>query len=142
MHSVDTLTAKERSDRMSLVRSKNTKPELRVRSIVHRAGYRFRLHRRDLPGSPDLVFPSRRKVIFVHGCFWHAHPNPNCKRARVPKTRVEFWSDKFAKNRARDVRSVEQLNALGWKALTLWECELTSDEAIEMRVREFLDEVD
>ena len=139
---MDTLTKEERSARMGLVRSKDTKPELRVRSIVHRAGYRFRLHRRDLPGSPDLVFPSRKKVIFVHGCFWHAHPNPNCKRARIPKTRVEFWKDKFSKNRARDAKTLDELRSLGWKALTLWECELTSDAVIEKRVREFLDEVD
>lgn len=137
---MDTLTPEQRSKQMSLVRYKDTKPELRVRRLLHRAGYRYRLHRKDLPGKPDLVFPSRKKVIFVHGCFWHAHPDPSCKKARLPKSRKEFWTEKFAANRARDERNVNRLKQEGWKTLTVWECELTSDDDILTRAKEFLDE--
>lgn len=102
---MDTLTREERSERMSRVRSKNTVPELAVRRLVHALGYRFRLHRRDLPGTPDLAFPGHHKAIFVHGCFWHRHPDPDCKLARMPKSRQEFWKLKLEGNRARDLRN-------------------------------------
>jgi len=101
------------SEAMSRVRSKNTAPEMTVRRMVHAMGYRFRLHRKDLPGSPDLVFPSRRKVIFVHGCFWHGHEDPNCRRARIPKSRVEFWSAKVKRNKQRDAANIDALTASG-----------------------------
>jgi DNA mismatch endonuclease (patch repair protein) len=121
---------------MALVRSKDTKPELVVRRLTHRLGYRFRLHRRDLPGHPDLVFPSRRKVIFVHGCFWHRHPG--CKATRVPKTRVEFWQRKFEDNVRRDAAAQEALAEAGWKVLVVWECEVRDVAELEDRLREFL----
>lgn len=123
---------------MSRVRGKDTSPELTVRRLVHALGYRFRLHRRDLPGSPDLVFPSRRKVIFVHGCFWHRHPDPGCKLARMPKSRQEFWEPKLEGNRARDLRNEAALRGLGWDVLTIWECELRDRASLENKVGTFL----
>src|SRR5690606_22283718 len=115
---MDALSAAQRSELMSRVRSRDTRPELRVRRLTHRLGYRYRLHRRDLPGSPDLVFPGRRSVVFVHGCFWHRHPG--CRNTRTPKSRVEFWTRKFADNVARDERNQAELRALGWRHLVIW----------------------
>lgn len=110
---------------MQAVKSKDTTAELHVRTILHRRGYRYRLNRRDLPGSPDLVFPRRRKVIFVHGCFWHGHA---CRRgSRVPKTNTEYWSAKVARNKARDRAVVEQLRLMRWMTFVVWECELRDD---------------
>ena len=111
---------------MSRIQSKNTKPELIVRSILHRMGYRFRLHRRDLPGSPDIVLPRYRTVIFVHGCFWHRHKG--CKFAYIPKSRIDFWLKKFAENVARDKNHRRQLRQLGWKVIVLWECQIKSEQ--------------
>ncbi len=136
---MDTLSKAQRSERMSRVRGKDTKPELLVRRLVHGMGYRYRLHRRDLPGTPDLVFPGRRKVIFVHGCFWHRHPDPACKLARLPKSRTEFWLPKLEGNRARDIENAARLEGLGWEAMTIWECQLRDRDALEARVRRFLD---
>ena len=135
---MDTLSPAARSERMSRVRGKDTKPELAVRRLVHGLGYRYRLHRRDLPGVPDLVFPGRRKAIFVHGCFWHRHPDPSCRLARLPKSRQEFWITKLENNRARDLRQQEQLAALGWKTLVMWECELRDREKLETTITTFL----
>lgn len=126
---------------MARVRNRDTRPELRVRQIVHRLGYRYRLHGKSLPGKPDLVFASRRKVIFVHGCFWHRHPDPNCKLARLPKSRQDFWLPKLEGNRARDERVVQALTNQGWKVLELWECQCKEREHLENTLREFLDEV-
>ena len=136
---MDTLDRTARSERMSRVRGKNTSPELIIRRLVHRLGYRFRLHRRDLPGTPDLVFPGRRKVIFVHGCFWHRHPDPDCKLARMPKSRQEFWRPKLEGNRARDLRTEAALRGAGWDVMTVWECELRDRSSLENRIRTFLD---
>jgi DNA mismatch endonuclease, patch repair protein len=122
---------------MASVRASDTMPEMIVRRLVHRMGYRFRLHAKDLPGTPDLVFRSRRKVIFVHGCFWHAHQG--CALARVPKTRLLFWTSKFAANRARDAKANRALKALGFRTLTIWECELRKLQRLEQRLRKFLD---
>lgn len=135
---IDTLNSSQRSARMGLVRNKDTKPELRVRSLVHRLGYRFRLHRRDLPGTPDLVFSGRKKLIFVHGCFWHRHRDPNCALARMPKSRLEFWGPKLEANRLRDEKNLRELEQAGWKVLTIWECQLRDDEQLKKRIREFL----
>lgn len=132
----DTLTKAERSRRMSLVKGKNTKPELRVRRIVHGLGFRYRLHRRDLPGKPDLVFPGRRKVIFVHGCFWHRHPG--CKLARLPKSRTDFWEPKLEQNRERDLENQRVLTERGWDVLVVWECELAEERALKARLMDFL----
>lgn len=122
---------------MRAVRSTDTKPEMRVRRLAHRLGYRFRLHRADLPGTPDLVFAGRRKVIFVHGCFWHAH---DCRRgARQPKANAGYWRAKIERNAARDVASAEALRAAGWAVLVLWECELKDETALADRLCAFLD---
>lgn len=133
----DTLTPLERGRRMAAVRAKDTQPEMLVRRLLHRLGYRYRLHRRDLPGTPDLVFPSRRAVVFVHGCFWHRHEG--CALARMPKSRLEFWQDKLEGNRRRDLRQLGELTALGWRVLVVWECELENQEALVARLRGFLE---
>ena len=124
-----------RSENMRAIRSKDTQPEIIVRSLVHGLGYRFRLHRQDLPGKPDLTFPSRRKVIFVHGCFWHSHA---CKTGLVPKSNRGFWLPKLRRNRSRDVANEEALTQLGWKALVIWQCELRDSNAVGRRVKRFL----
>lgn len=135
---VDTLTTAARSERMARVRSKDTKPEMIVRRLVHGMGYRYRLHGRDLPGQPDLVFRSRRKVIFVHGCFWHRHDDPDCRLARLPKTRLDFWEPKLEANRQRDQRTAAALSDLGWEQLIVWECEVKLAEQLGNRIRAFL----
>lgn len=121
---VDKLTPERRSENMRRIKSKDTKPELAVRRLVHRLGYRFRLHRRDLPGSPDLVFAGRRKVIFVHGCFWHQHPDPACRDARPPRSNNSYWGPKLARTIERDAASEEELRKQGWDVLTVWECDI------------------
>lgn len=136
---MDTLSPAQRSERMSRVRGKGSKAELFVRSLVHGMGYRFRLHGAKLPGRPDLVFPGRRKVIFVHGCFWHRHPDPDCKLARLPKSRQDFWLPKLEGNRARDLRQIAALEADGWSVLELWECRLRDASSLENEIRTFLD---
>jgi DNA mismatch endonuclease (patch repair protein) len=135
---MDTLTPEQRSERMSRVRNRDTKPELLVRRLVHGMGYRYRLHRRELPGKPDLVFPARRKVIFVHGCFWHRHPDPTCSLARLPKSKLDFWGTKLETNRKRDESNLALLAELGWKILEVWECQTKNREDLQTRVREFL----
>ena len=125
-----------RSRTMAAVRSKDTKPEMLVRRAAHALGYRFRLHRKDLPGKPDLVFPSRKAVIFVDGCYWHGH---DCKRgARMPKTNVEYWQAKIARNMKRDANNIATLEADGWQVLTIWECELNDRDDLARRLQEFL----
>lgn len=136
----DTLTPAERSARMGRVRSRDTKPEMIVRKTLHRMGYRYRLCRRDLPGRPDIVFGKRRKVIFIHGCFWHRHTDPYCKLARLPKTRLEFWLPKLEANAERDACNECALRAQDWQVLIVWECELRDGEQLVNRLREFLEE--
>lgn len=121
---------------MRAVKGRDTAPEMLVRRLAHRLGYRFRLHRKDLPGSPDLVFPSRRVAIFVHGCFWHGHDCP--RGARMPKSNAGYWRDKLARNVARDRRSLEQLAALGWRTAVLWECELKDPAALAATLADVL----
>jgi DNA mismatch endonuclease (patch repair protein) len=135
---MDTLTRIQRSLRMALIRSKHTKPELVVRKLIHSMGYRYRLHGGKLPGRPDLVFPSRRAVIFVHGCFFHRHLDPKCRLARLPKSRLDFWLPKLEGNRVRDERNVRALIELGWRPLIVWECELTDRLHLQARIRDFL----
>lgn len=125
----------DRSANMRAIRSKDMQPELKVRSIVHRLGYRFRLHRKDLPGKPDLVFPSRRKVIFIHGCFWHSH---GCRVSHVPKSNTSYWGPKLERNTFRDHRNVEALTAAGWNSLVIWECETKNEGGLRKRVVKFL----
>jgi DNA mismatch endonuclease, patch repair protein len=134
---MDTLTPKERSERMGRVRNKDTKPELVVRRLVHSLGYRYRLHSRTLPGHPDMVFARRGKVIFVHGCFWHRHA-PSCPLTRMPKSKLDFWRPKFEDNKRRDAENQARLRELGWAYLVVWECELTDLETLANRIRQFL----
>lgn len=134
---MDTLSPEERSERMSRIRGKDTKPEMRVRRLIHGMGYRYRLHSRKLPGRPDLVFASRGKVIFVHGCFWHMHAS--CKNNRPPKSRRDFWLPKLRENRKRDKTNQRELEKQGWGILVIWECETKDLDALTERVRNFLE---
>ena len=126
----------KRSEIMSRIRGRDTKPELVVRRIAHRLGFRFRLHRKDLPGSPDIVFPRYRAIIMVHGCFWHRHPG--CKYAYTPKTRVQFWRQKFEGNVVRDRRNERALSERGWRTTVIWECETKNHQAVAARIESFL----
>lgn len=137
---VDTLTPRARSERMARIRGKNTKPEMVVRRLLHRMGYRFRLHAKELPGRPDIIFRRRRKVVFVHGCFWHKHPSSDCKLARMPKSKLEFWGPKLDANRERDIRNEGLLREAGWQFLVVWECELRDMEQLENKLRDFMSE--
>ncbi|MFZ9916491.1 MAG: very short patch repair endonuclease [Phycisphaerales bacterium] len=127
----DTLTKAERSALMSRIRGKDTKPEVFVRSALHRAGFRFRLHGAALPGRPDIVLPRHRTVVFVHGCFWHRH---GCRLSSEPATRRAFWREKFARNRARDQRTARALRKLGWRVVTVWECSLRTTDRRERAI--------
>lgn len=120
---------------MSRVKNKDTQPELRVRSLLHRLGYRFRLHRKDLPGKPDIVLPKYKSVVFVHGCFWHGH---DCSRGRRPTSNVEFWNSKLDKNIERDELNQEFLGQLGWRVLTVWECETRNVDTLAIKLVDFL----
>lgn len=132
----DTLTPKERSERMARVLGKGTKPEMNLRRLVHGMGFRYRLHSKALPGKPDMVFPGRKAVIFMHGCFWHRHPG--CKLARMPKSRIDFWKEKLEANSQRDLQNQERLRNMGWRVLVIWECQLRDTNEISRIVREFL----
>lgn len=123
---------------MSSVGQRDTKPEMSVRRLLHSMNYRYRLHRKDLPGRPDIVFGSRRKAIFVHGCFWHRHSG--CSKATSPKTRAEFWSEKFDRNVERDREVERRLADLGWKSLAVWECETRSPGTLVTKLRDFLED--
>jgi len=134
----DTLNQAERSERMSRVRGKDSVAEMRLRRLIHGMGYRYRLHIGSLPGKPDLVFSSRKAVIFMHGCFWHRHDG--CRLARLPKSRVAFWLDKLEANRRRDAVNLDRLRELGWRILVIWECQMQASDLTEVsnRVRLFL----
>jgi DNA mismatch endonuclease (patch repair protein) len=133
----DVHTREQRSFNMSRIKNRDTKPEMMVRTIVHRMGYRYRLHRKDLPGKPDLVLPARRKVIFVHGCFFHLH---ECRYGQViPKTNADFWAKKRRSNFERDVRNIVALEAAGWQVLTVWECETKNPESLPEKLIGFLE---
>lgn len=136
---VDTLTVAERSKHMSRIRNKDTKPEMLVRRVIYSMGYRYRLHVRDLPGNPDLVFLRLKKVIFIHGCFWHRHQSATCKLARLPKSRLDFWKPKLERNRQRDLDNQAKLIELGWKMIIIWECEISDKEKLKLKIRSFLD---
>ena len=130
---VDILTREQRSRNMSRIRGRDTKPELVVRRTAHKLGFRFRLYRKDLPGTPDLIFPKHRLAVFVHGCYWHRHNG--CRFAYSPKSRVEFWTKKFEQNVERDSRNQTALRDLGWRVLVIWECETRDYWIIEERLR-------
>lgn len=131
----DRLDPLRRSRLMQKIRTKDTGPERVVRSILHRLGYRFRLHRKDLPGTPDIVFVSRRIVLFVHGCFWHAH---GCRKGLPPKSRLEYWGPKLMANRERDRRNIEALTLAGWHVEIIWQCELSDQQALIIRLNRIL----
>lgn len=131
---VDKLTVSERSVNMAKVRGANTKPEIALRQIAHRIGLRFRLHRKDLPGKPDMTLPKHRLAIFVHGCFWHRHQG--CKRASTPSSRTDFWQAKFQATVERDTLQLQQLSLLGWRTMVVWECELRHEAHVENRLRD------
>jgi len=131
---VDRLSPERRSWLMSRVKGKNTSPEMRVRKAAHALGLRFRLHRKDLPGKPDLVFPKHRLAMFVHGCFWHRHPG--CTKASIPKSRQAYWNEKFETNTVRDARVEAELKRLGWRVATLWECETKNEDDLRRCFRE------
>lgn len=135
---MDIVSPDKRSRMMAGIRGKDTKPEMTVRKLVHRLGFRFRLHRRDLPGSPDIVFPRLQKVIFVHGCFWHRHPG--CKFAYTPKSNTEFWLSKLEANTRRDAAAQDALAASGWGVLIVWECEVSDLPALSQKILSFLTE--
>ena len=133
---MDTLTPTQRSVRMALIRSKNTKPELAVRRLIYALGYRYRLHRSDLPGSPDIVISHTQQVVFVHGCFWHQH---RCSIGNHrPKTRVQYWNEKLDRNIARDRRNAAKLKRMGWQVLRIWECELDDPNRVARKLVRFL----
>ena len=135
---MDKLTPERRSANMARIRSSGTKPEMLVRRLAHRLGYRYRLHRKDLPGKPDLVFPGRRAIIFVHGCFWHQHPDPTCKDSVLPKSREEYWLPKLQRNQQRDSEHVEALLKEGWRVLIIWECETRNLAELTLTLQSFL----
>ncbi|MBR0695145.1 very short patch repair endonuclease [Bradyrhizobium lablabi] len=132
---VDTRTKEQRSRIMKSVSTRDTGPELLVRRLLHRLGYRYRLHRKDLPGRPDIVFPGRKRVIFIHGCFWHGH---ECSKGKLPKSRTEYWTAKIKANQDRDTKVIGLLEKDGWKTLTVWQCELKHLDEIERVLRGFL----
>lgn len=134
---MDKITPEKRSANMRAIRNKNTQPELAVRRLIYHFGYRYRLHRRDLPGKPDIVFVGRKKVIFVHGCYWHQHQN--CQDGKVPTSNSEYWTQKFARNRDRDESNIQQLRAMGWATLVVWECEIKYKDALAHKLQVYLD---
>lgn len=134
---LDPLSPKERSERMGRVRGANTKPEMAVRRLAHAMGYRYRLHVRELVGHPDMVFVSRKKVIFVHGCFWHRHAG--CKNCRLPKSKLDFWQPKLEGNRLRDEANQKKLRESGWDVLVIWECEVRNQQVLRERIQSFLE---
>ena len=135
---VDIVSSEVRSRIMAQVKSKDSKPEMLVRRLLHRLGYRYRLHRTDMPGRPDLVFPSRRKVVFVNGCFWHRHTG--CPKVRIPATNKDYWITKLDNNHARDKRNIESLQKSGWKVHTVWECQLRDLSSVTDILVEFLEQ--
>lgn len=136
----DTISAERRSFNMRAIRNKDTIPEMVVRQMVHGMGYRYRLHVKTLPGKPDLVFPSRRKVVFVHGCFWHQHPAKSCADARPPRSNLDYWRPKLARNKARDAEHLKALEADGWRTLVVWDCVTSRPQKLTAQLRRFLGE--
>lgn len=135
---MDVFNKRKRSRIMGKVKGKNTKPELIVRSMLHKMGYRFRLYRKDLPGNPDIILPKLKKVIFVNGCFWHGHEN--CKRSKRPTTNSDFWNEKLNKNIHRDKKNIEELNNKGWNSLMVWTCEIKDEKKLKQKLNDFLEE--
>ena len=133
---MDKISPEQRSRNMAQIKGKNTKPEILVRSLLHRMGYRFRLHDKKLPGKPDIILPKYKAVIFVHGCFWHGHEG--CKRATIPATRTEFWKSKISENKVRDNNNIAALKNFGYRCLVVWQCELKDEVLLKQRLSDFL----
>lgn len=134
---MDRVTSEVRSKIMSRVKTRDTSAEIQVRSVVHRLGYRYALNKRDLPGSPDLVFACRRRIVFVHGCYWHGH---RCRYGRLPKSRLSYWRPKIEANKKRDRRNSRALKMTGWSVLVVWQCQLKRPEALQKRIVEFFED--
>src|SRR4051812_19262745 len=132
---MDTRTTEQRSRIMAAVPQRHSRPELAIRRALHAAGYRYRLHARNLPGTPDIVFPARKKVVFVHGCFWHGH---RCSKGRLPKSREDYWHTKITTNKKRDRRTERALRRIGWRSLVVWQCEVKEPITLLQRMRRFL----
>lgn len=132
----DIVSRSKRTEIMSSVKQRHTKPEITVRKILHRHGFRFRLHNKKLPGTPDIVLPKHKAVIFVHGCFWHQHEG--CRKSRRPTSNVEFWNEKLDRNIVRDNQKESELKNSGWKVLTLWDCEIKDEDSLIEKVKNFL----
>ena len=136
---MDRIDAVRRSENMKRIRSTETRPEIQVRKLVRSLGYSgYRLHRKDLPGKPDIAFIGRKKAIFVHGCFWHQHPDPGCLDGRLPKSRQDYWLPKLERNQKRDATAFNQLTEAGWTVLVIWECELRRETELSKRIQKFL----
>lgn len=135
---VDKITPEHRSWNMSRVRSKDTKPEKKIRSLIHAMGFRFRKNVKTLPGNPDIVFPKYKTVIFVHGCFWHQHHG--CKKSHIPKSNIEFWTEKLGKNVVRDVKHQKELEEAGWKVIVIWECEIKEENGLIEKLKNVFSE--
>lgn len=137
---MDKISKAKRRANMKKIKSKNTKPEIFVRKILYSLGYRYRIHSKELPGKPDIVFIGKKKVIFVHGCFWHQHDDPNCNKTHIPKTRIEYWEEKLKKNVDRDKKHLELLEKIGWACLVVWECQLADQNSLIKKLKNFLDD--
>lgn len=135
---MDIAPSEARSRIMRAIKSRNTTPEIAVRRMLHAIGYRFRLHRSDLPGKPDIVLPKHKTVIFVHGCFWHQHPSPDCSNAQMPRSNTAYWLPKLTRNVTRDHEAAERLQKMGWRVLVVWECETKQTADLERMLLEFL----
>ena len=136
---MDRIDAERRSENMKRIRSAETRPELHVRKLIRSLGYSgYRLHRRDLPGRPDIAFIGRKKAVFVHGCFWHQHSDPSCLDGRLPKSRLDYWLPKLERNQKRDATAFKQLTEAGWTVLVIWECELHREAKLMKRIQKFL----
>ena len=133
---MDTRTPEQRRRIMRAVKTEDTGPEMTVRRMLHSHGYRYRLHRKDLPGRPDIVFKGRRKAIFVHGCFWHGH---GCSKGKLPKSKLNYWQPKIEQNKARDTCNIARLEAAGWQVLVIWQCEIANGQALWLRLQEFVE---
>lgn len=136
---MDKISPELRSENMRRIRSKDTKPEIRVRKLIFEMGYRYRLHWKKLPCKPDIIFPGRKKVIFVHGCFWHQHNDRNCNYVHKPKSRLNYWIPKLEKNKQRDIKNQKDIEDIGWKYLVIWECQIYNTEKLKEIIKKFLD---
>jgi DNA mismatch endonuclease (patch repair protein) len=136
----DSISPERRSENMRRIRSKGMKPELQVRRLLHGMGYRYRLHRRNLPGHPDIIFPRRKKAIFVHGCFWHQHGDPACRITRIPKSRLDYWAPKLNRNKERDAANIKLLRNMGWRVFVVWECQTSEERKLRTKLTAFLKE--